>query len=1520
MALQFPQLQTRMAKHVLSRMEGHLNGSMDIDRIAIIFVNKVMAYGISVTGEQGDTLASVEKLSVSISPADLLMGRLRINRIFLEDGCFNLIKEGSGNNINRIFNIMPLPDSLKKPFRIPDMYIDEITLRDMAFSLQDPESGATPPDPACIDFKNLRLKSIDARINRIEIEDNTISCRIRDLSCTERSGYEVNSLSGRFSLNSRESRIDNLHLVDSWSEINAGYLSFGYNSGKDLEDFVNRIVLGAYFDNSILDFRSIGVFAESLKDNDLRIRMSGEINGPVSRLSTYDLDVTAYDSTEIRLSAAISGLPDIRNTYFNTTVKHISTTPRELSGIISRFSGNGNGLGNIIPDKRITLTGIAYGTVSDLYSIGNISSDIGSVSYEADLDGNEDGKGSTLAAGLWVDSLDAGALLDNELLGEVNLDTRLTAELSAPGNRGPSAVLHHLNIKNITVNGHEYKDIGMTGEFYDRTADIRLISHDSAFPAMFQGIVDLSSGDNKNGLEHIRLFLDVPYADLLAMNIVDKGTMSTAGVTASADLRFTERSILGSILLKNISYANDNGEYAIDSINIRSALSEDRHIVTLRSPILQAGYTSTDAPGRLVERIKLALSNPSLDRLLTIDSAKTAGENGYYNFHLRTFDMSRICDIIMPGLNIADSTTIDMSLNESNMLNLEMQSSGIAFRNRKGSGYTLRDIALIAGNTGQGVRGALAVDRITAGAVTLDHTGISLSEDGDRLLLRLGYNNADTSSLDLTAGIRAWKDQRDMLMADIEIDSSELNLRNHRWTLTPTSLKIRPKDYSITGFGLYSDNDTLRIAGSVSDNPESTLSLYLANLDLDLLNSFSGSTLDIQGRLSGKVDLYNFFSSMGATMDITGTDISLRGERLGEISVLSRRDLARNRFNILVNNYIDGQNPINIIGSFTPGRNYLDLDISLSRLHMTAAAPFLSGIADIKDGYISGNISITGQPDMLILNSGNTRVDSLAVTPAFTQVPYILNGPVTLSRQRIDLDSLRITDPHGSTATLTGSLSHDFFRNLYLDANLGFNNFMVLNTTERDNGKFYGTAYASGMIGISGFTDDLVIDAQVTTGDNSSLHVPLSSSSSASTTDLISFTDFRLPADSTMTSDTGTEESESKQHRGNIEIRATAGITQGTELLIEMNKQLGEVLRCTGNGNVNVTFNPMRNMFDVRGDYTISEGSYHFVLSIQSRDFIINEGGTIAFNGDFRNTNLNVGATYRTKASISTLIADTTSVGNRRNVNCGIQLQGPLSNPELSFSIDIPDLDPITKGRVESALSTPDKVQKQFMALLISGSFVPDEQSGIINNSTILYSNASEILSNQFNNIFRQLDIPLDLGLNYQPGGTNGSWGMVDVAVSYQAFNNRLIINGNVGNDETSSNWAGDFDAEIKVDRQGKLRITLFTRSADSYSNYLDNTQRSGFGITYQDEFDTFGDFWRNIFLSRKRREQYELQLLEEAEEELEREAAEANIVKEEVLRPRENPMNFLEETGSVEYQETEYQAEEYSGNSVKAE
>ena len=210
-------------------------------------------------------------------------------------------------------------------------------------------------------------------------------------------------------------------------------------------------------------------------------------------------------------------------------------------------------------------------------------------------------------------------------------------------------------------------------------------------------------------------------------------------------------------------------------------------------------------------------------------------------------------------------------------------------------------------------------------------------------------------------------------MADISIDSSLLNLRNHKWTLTPTTVSIRPRNYTISGFGLYSAEDSIRISGSISDNPESVLSLSMRNMNLDLINSFTATDMDIQGKLSGDVDLFNFFSGKGASMEIEGRGLSIKGEDIGSLSVLSRRDIARNRFNILINNYIGEQHPVNVSGYFIPGRNYLDLEMLLDRMQLKVLSPFLSDFLSISGGSLSGNIGINGQLDKLMLSSSNSR-------------------------------------------------------------------------------------------------------------------------------------------------------------------------------------------------------------------------------------------------------------------------------------------------------------------------------------------------------------------------------------------------------------------------------------------------------------------------------------------------------------------------------------------------------------------
>ena len=178
---------------------------------------------------------------------------------------------------------------------------------------------------------------------------------------------------------------------------------------------------------------------------------------------------------------------------------------------------------------------------------------------------------------------------------------------------------------------------------------------------------------------------------------------------------------------------------------------------------------------------------------------------------------------------------------------------------------------------------------------------------------------------------------------------------------------------------------------------------------------------------------------------------------------------------------------------------------------------------------------------------------------------------------------------------------------------------------------------------------------------------------------------------------------------------------------------------------------------------------------------------------------------------------------------------------------------------VESALNTEDKVQKQFIYLLLTGSFMPNDLSGIVNNSSnMLYSNVTNIMTNQLNNIFAQLDIPLDLGLNYK--STESGNDIFDVAVSTELFNNRVIVNGTIGNREYSTTGktsvVGNVDIEIKLDRQGNIRLNLFSHAADDYSNFLDTSQRNGGGIAYQREFNTFRQFFRTLFMSRKKRQE----------------------------------------------------------------
>ena len=387
--------------------------------------------------------------------------------------------------------------------------------------------------------------------------------------------------------------------------------------------------------------------------------------------------------------------------------------------------------------------------------------------------------------------------------------------------------------------------------------------------------------------------------------------------------------------------------------------------------------------------------------------------------------------------------------------------------------------------------------------------------------------------------------------------------------------------------------------------------------------------------------------------------------------------------------------------------------------------------------------------------------------------------------------------------------------------------------------------------------NSLRLSVDAVTARTGTLHIPMTNSTNATaTTDLLRFKEpekevIEDPYE-LMRAERQMKENLKNDLRINVNVSASPDVT----VFVELDESGSNQVTATGSGIINLEIGD--NLFNINGDYTLSGGQVDFsALGIVNKTFEIENGSNIHFNGDIMQSSLDIDAIYKCKATLSNLLSDLNSSENRRDVNCGIQITGKLINPEIGFSIDVPDLNPIMQSRVQSALSTDDKKQRQMLSLLLTNSFLPDEQSGIVNNSSMLYSNVSEAMANQLNNILHKLDIPLDLGLNYQP--TEQGTDLFDVAVSTQLFNNRVIVNGNIGNKQTAiggtqNDVVGDVDIEFKVNNSGTMRFNLFSHSADIYSNYLDNTQRNGIGMTIQTEFNSLKKAIKDLFSSREKR------------------------------------------------------------------
>lgn len=1398
-----------------------------------------------------DTLASIGRLSVTLSPKSLIRfkkGGIHLGRVDVRDVLFQLALEPGEDyttNITRIFRIGGGKD---KEMSLDTLFsIHRLNVKDARYRMVSLNPEVTPRDCG-IDFMDLDVR-FDVKAHDISFRGGRMCAMVDKLDIREKCGYEMYDISGNCKVGMGHTNIRNFHLRDNnGSDINLPRVDFNYEGNPSAwGNFVQEVELDISFARSHLVFGSVSAYSGHLfHDCPLQAEITGgRFKGPVSNFKVSGFSFVGTDADVAgTIDCSISGIPNSRQMFLQGELRDVTFTSDGLTRVLSDL-GTDAYLSKLAKGTQFTANGSFSGFLRELKGALRLTSGIGSARVDALIRGiTEDGKPLTFRADIAGHELDLGKLTGAESLGRSTFTAKAVGTLGST----PAINLERLDISSLNALGYEYSDISLNAIMLGTALQAKLSSSD---PNAFADVSADIDWKNKTG----RIKAEITDIDLATLNIDTRGGRSAVSCALMAE-QGLDPSEPAQIVISDLTLTRDDGVYLIGDILSQARINDGILTIILNSDVFDAKYHGTSNISGLISDVKDVTVNRHLPAVFAphaepSDTLSTLSCSLSAVLH----QTKGLLSFILPGLSIENDTAFNIDLDESGRLMGYISSPGLTYNNISAKGFDF-SVSNYDGDLGC----TLSADRLGIGNLPFNKAAFLANATSDILMMSLNYENAEVldggSELYLSAAFS--RDTRDSLVVDVNTLPSQISIKGDTWELSESLIQLSHGKMEADGFELSCGDQSISIDGGMQRHVSDTLSVHFRELDLSLVSEFLGSKIpDIEGLIDGDVTLLSPFpSKMGLFAGLVLEGLKLNGINAGDFLIDSDWDDKARTISFDILNNLEDRQALQLTGKYGTKNSTLDATATLDSLDARIAQPFLKNVLSQVGGRLSGSVGVSGKLDKLKLSSEGIRLDGVCGRVKHTNVFYSLNGTTSIVDNKLIFNNIGVIDEYGGMGVLQGGVSLGDFKAPRIDASLEMNRLKAIDIPGPESHiRVYGDLSVSGNGRIRGPFNALGIDAEVSSAGSGLVNVPVSAASAASESDLLTFT--RPESEET---DDVAEVKESKQRSGSgVVVHARVKVMPDVIANVEIDKESGHVLTAGGTGDVILDLNTAKGNLQLKGDYLIDKGKYLFnIPGIVSKEFDINEGSSIKFNGNILESTLNIKAAHNVKTSLNTLVADSTSVSTRRTVVCGLDISGKLRSPEVSFSIDVPDLDPSTKMAVDAALNTTDKVQKQFVALLLFGTFIPQDNSGVVNGTNMIYSNVGEIVAGQLNNILQKLDIPVDIGLGYQQD--NYGTDMFDVAVSTQLFNNRLVVGGSLGNRKYSTSKSdngelvGDLDIELKLDNSGEVRLKLFSHSADEYTSSLDFSQRNGIGVSYQKEFNKMRDFFRQLFMSRKRK------------------------------------------------------------------
>ena len=1448
------EVQTFLVKRITNHFSNEIKSTISVGSIEYKFFNKLSINDVIIKDKNNDTLLYSKEIKVGIRRMDFKNKSFRLGKVVLIKPVIALITDSAGvMNLTWYLNLMKnQSDNVKTSGN--KISIDQIEINNARFSLinKSASKGKTK-----IDFNDLKLSEMNGIIEELNILNDSTSFNIYDLGFKESSGFRVKKMGSAVLLAKQNIFIKSAFITCDSSILNIPRLSLTADSAGSFKNFTDKVKLDLQLDKSLIntsDLKYFMPFADSLNES---VWLSGKIMGTISELRGRDIKVKYRNFSSLNCDFDFSGLPRIENAYFNIGVTSLKTNAKDLQQIklpsqkFLEIPEAVKKLGNI------SFNGSFTGFTTDFVTYGEIKTSQGNIRTDISL--RPGGSKKYMVKGLIKGSdINIGALSDNpDFLG--NLSMQANVDGYAYSLKKFAGDLTG-RIDSIEINKYLYRNITLKGSFTEKTWDGSVNIDDKNIKLDLLGLLNFN-----NKLPEFDFTLNIADANLYKLNFDKLDSSSNVTMLLTSNFKGNNIDNLdGEIKLLNSKFRKYSKNLELYDFSIKTYKENSKPVLSLRTDFVDADIKGYYNFAGLAEMVESTLE--SLMPSQFIVSGKKKGPNkNMFTFDINFKNTDKINNFFKTGILIADKSYIKGVVFPDSIISIAGKTDLLTIKN-----IVFKNFAFNTTVTRSKLSLGINSSSVTLlGESELKDFSVSLKTIPDNFTFKVNWDSKDTvlNRGNFIARGTVIKNiaGKKYAILKVDIDSSDFYSENNLWKLNNSSVLIDSNAIKINKLYLTSKQRYYLVDGSVSANPADTLHLEFKGIDIAPFNYWlerrrndpNAIPLDFKGRIDGRITLTNVYKGFLLFGNIVVNKFSMLGCEFGNISINSALDNEKKLINIRATNNLNSVKTFDITGMYNPAAKKIDLNANALKLPIGFLNPLLKVFASEISGFASGKLRLSGEKENLFL-TGAAMVDNASLKINYLQTKYSLNDTIRFDRQGIKFNAVKIKDIEGNVATISGAVYHKNLKEYSADLiiNIAAKGFQVLNTQSKDNPMFYGLVYGTGVAKIKSDQSSLSFDISAKTskstktGKTSELIIPISKGLSVSEYSYISFVD----SSKGKLSDVKTVPPPAAS-KITMDLNMNLEVTPDAEVQIIFDAKAGDIMKGNGSSpNLNVTLNK-KGDFGILGDYIIESGTYNFTLGpIINKPFDVESGGRIMFNGNLKDAEIDLKASYlHLKASLASILANE-DYTERIRVEPQLNLSGKLFNPVVGFDIYLPDADEATRTRLRNAISTPEEMTRQVTALLLIQNFIASGNSNVSSTATsAMEATSMEMISNRVSNMLSQISRNVDIGVNFRPGLNAITTPEAELALSTQVLNNKVVLNGNFDVRGTNATTAqltnntnqltGDFNAEIKLTE--KLRFKVFNRYNDTYIGSGLSPYTQGVGIFYNRDFNKFSDLFR---------------------------------------------------------------------------